>query len=128
MDLKNVNTEEQSKGAKMANPSPTINFTVNLALTKTEDVGPLTNLNTSGILHPDMHQDDPDQGVTDIAQRQNHRSTWIPTGFSVSNILGSNRELKHGDTFTLYGTQAIYVRDMYGIGYAPADRAVLTVS
>lgn len=38
------------------------------------------------------------------------RSTWFP------DRLIDNRKLKNGDTFTLSGLNAIYLRDNYSIG------------
>jgi hypothetical protein len=101
-----------------------INFQVDLSIASNETVGPVTNSRNVGMLHPDMHQSSPDNGVVEKARRVTNQTavTWIP------GLLGaSNRELKHGDTFTEYGLKAIYLRDMYGIGYAPADRAVLKI-
>lgn len=44
-----------------------------------------------------------------------------------SSVDVDGTRLKHGDTFTAYGQKARYLRDTYGIGYAPSDRAILTV-
>ena len=107
----------------MANPHPTLTFTVNLTLSTQEAIGPITNSHDEAVLHPDQYQIDPDVGRLATAQRVNDLVTWLPGLFA-----GNNINLKHGDSFTTYGSQAIYLRDMYGIGYAPADRAVLTVS
>lgn len=115
----------------MTNPHPAITFEVNLKLNSAEAVGPKSNSKDVNILHPDRHSEDQDAAVTKIENRKNNRSTWVPNGINISGIpasvLGPNRALKHGDQFTLYGMQALYVRDMYAEGYAPADRAWLTV-
>jgi hypothetical protein len=114
----------------MANPHPTINFQVNLEIPKTEAMGPVTNSHTSTLLHPDLHDSDPDRGRTNRANRTTYKtvSPWLQTG-SGSQLMGilGDKTLKHGDTFTLYGKQALYVRDNYAVGYAPADRAWLDV-
>ena len=42
--------------------------------------------------------------------------------------VGTNRILRHGDTFTEFGVKAIYLRDTYGIGFATdPSRAVLEI-
>lgn len=48
---------------------------------------------------------------------QETRSTFIP------NSLRNNRALKHGDTFSATGLEAVYLRDNYTTG----DYACLTV-
>lgn len=106
----------------MANPTPAISFLVNMSLPKTEIIGPSTNEKTTGMLHPDRHQTDQDQAVTDIDNRKNYNSTYFPT-----LTIFPNRILKHGDEFVEYGQKAVYLRDMYGVGYGPADRAFLEV-
>ncbi len=106
----------------MTNPHPAITFQVNLSLPKTETMGPGTNEITVVPLNPVRHQESQDQAILDEAQLKNLRVTWLPGINAASNI-----ELKHGDTFTLYGQQALYVRDNYAIGYAPSERAVLDV-
>ena len=114
----------------MANPHPTINFQVNLTIPTTEVMGPLTNSQTFGLVHPDYHDSDPDRGKTNRTNRTTYKtvSAWLQTANSTQlmGILG-DKNLKHGDTFTLYGKQALYVRDNYAVGYAPSDRAWLEV-
>ncbi len=102
---------------------PSFTFTVNLELLNEEQIGPNTNAISTGILHPSRHQDDQDNALVEKSNFKNTRSTWIP-----GKLAGENRVLKHGDTFTLTGQKALYIRDLYGIGFAPADRAFLEVS
>lgn len=106
----------------MVNPHPAITFRVNLNLTKTETIGSATNQIEVVPLNPMRYQESQDQAVADEAQLKNLRVTWLPQINAASNI-----ELKHGDEFTLYGHKALYVRDNYAIGYAPAERAVLDI-
>jgi hypothetical protein len=105
----------------MSNPYPEITFEVDLTLLKSEDFGPATNESSVGVHHPDFFQNDANNGHVERNRRTATRSTWNP------GLAGVNQNLKHGDQFTLYGLNAIYVRDMYAVGYAPTDRAVLNI-
>lgn len=102
--------------------SPAITFQVALTPFSTEAVGPKSNEYNPTILQPDQYQPSPDQGRTEFANRKNTRSTYLP---SITG--GDNYIKKDTNQFTLYGQEAIYMRKMYGIGYAPADRAYLTI-
>jgi len=102
---------------------PSITFTVDLSLFATEQIGPNTNAVNPNILHPSRYQNDQDNALVEKNNFRSTRSTWL------SGVLGAdNRQLEHGDSFTLTGQKAIYLRDTYGIGFAPADRAFLTVT
>lgn len=94
----------------MTNLSPEITFTVNLAPTMNLTVGPLTNEKTVGVL------------PGSDSNQSNVVSALLPT-----LQISPDYQLKHGDTFTAYGQKAIYLRNMYAVGYAPADRAYLEV-
>jgi len=100
---------------------PTINFEVNLTLHSTEAFGPKTNLVNPHMLHPMRYQSDQDNAVAEQGNIVNTISSWLP------GQLGENIKLKHGERFTLNGLKAIYVRDNYAEGYAPADRAWLKI-
>ncbi len=50
------------------------------------------------------------------------RNTWFP------DILKDNRELKHGDEFTLSGTNALYMKNNYTIGEFKFLDIILEVS
>jgi len=110
-----------------------ITFQVDLSLPTSEAVGPLTNVTHQGTLHPDKCVNPEHQvlAATLLANRPSTRSMWlttaagIPPTYLAENI--GHRGLQHGDTFTLTGSQAIYVRNMYAVGYAPYDRAVLQI-
>lgn len=93
----------------MANPSPAITFSVDLTPFMNETMGPVTSEVSVGIPVLDTNTN-------------NLRSSYFP-----SLTVSPNHVLKHGDTFTEYGQKAVYLRDMYAVGYAPADRAYLTV-
>lgn len=95
----------------MSNPTPAITFSVDLTPTYNITVGPITNEITTALLPPG-----------DVDNRANVVSTWLPT-----LQIDPNFQLKHGDTFTAYGQKAVYLRSMYAVGYAPAERAYLTV-
>lgn len=100
---------------------PSFTFTVDLSIVAALH-GPNTNQSSVNALHPDQHQDSADNGRVEESVRRDSLSTWIP------NLLhAGNRNLKHGDSFTVTGLKAMHMRDTYGIGFAPADRAVLTV-
>ena len=106
----------------MADPYPTITFRVNLELKSEEQIGPNTNEKDVSILHPDLHQNSADRGRLEKSNRVNTRSSWNP------GLLGAkNWALKDGDEFTQHGQQALYTRDTYAIGFAPADRAYLEI-
>ena len=105
------------------NPSPAITFEANLELLSNEAIGPNTSQVETHVLHPDMHDESPDRGNTNRANHKNNRSTYTVS----LNAGGGVRVLKHGDQFVEYGQKAIYLRDHYGVGYAPADRAILTI-
>jgi hypothetical protein len=107
----------------MSDPAwPSFTFRVNLGITNSELVGPKTNSTDTGIFHPDASQSSPDQGRTEKSNRSSTRSTWLP-----GLLVGENRALKHGDTFTVTGLKSLYIRDLYAVGYAPADRAYLEI-
>jgi len=113
---------------------PTITFQVNLEVPKTEDIGANSNVREVTMLHPDRYDTDQDRAVTNISNHSSEKITWL------SGLLaGSNINLKNGDTFTLSGSKAEYVRKMYvaapsdgvatsSTGEAPADRAFLTIT
>jgi hypothetical protein len=129
---KNVNFAIHLKNKPNRRIMASITFQVDLSLPLSEAVGPLTNQSMQGTLHPDKFVNPEHQtlAATLLANRPSTRSVWIQTGAGVPSQLGATigrRGLLHGDTFTLTGTQALYVRDMYAVGYAPYDRAVLTI-
>lgn len=96
----------------MANPSPTITFEVDLTLHMNEDFGPIMSQKSVGMDSPDP---------ANLSTAPDRLSTFLPGVF-----LG-NKAVKHGDQFTVYGSEAVYLRKMYAQGYAPADRAYLKV-
>jgi len=105
----------------MTTPYPTITFSVNLAPLTNEAIGPTTNSTSTGVLSPDMYQG-ADQGRVENSNRASLVSTLLATlGVSPDKVS------KDGDTFVEYGQKAVYLRKMYAVGYAPDDRAYLTV-
>lgn len=114
---------------------PTITFQVNLGVPKTEALGANTNQTEKDMLHPDRHRTSQADALTYQANRASEKITWL------SGLLaGSNVNLKDGDTFTLSGGKAEYVRKLFVAGpgeggtvtnmtgEAPADRAILTIT
>ena len=113
---------------------PTITFQVNLGVPKTEALGANTNQSDLDMLHPDRHVGDQDGVPASIANRASEKITWL------SGLLaGSNLNLRDGDTFTLSGGKAEYVRKLFvaapgdGVvtamtGEATGDRAFLTIT
>jgi len=89
----------------MANPHPEITFRVNLELTRTEKFGPNTNIKDQFVLHPTTYQSSPDRGRTEKANFVNTRSGFAGAAEGVN-----------GTEFTLYGEQALYVRNTYVAG------------
>jgi hypothetical protein len=97
----------------------TITFRVNLQLPSSEAIGP-DSINTA-VLHPDRFSGDQDAAIESIANRATQRNGHLPS------LLLGNLKLSHGDEFTAVGLKAVYLRDMYAVGYAPADRAYLEI-
>ena len=97
----------------MSNPSPAITFLVDLTPLANESFGTNTNISTVGVSRSDG-------GVID--NRVNVRSGLIPA-FTIC----PDRKVIHGDTFVEYGQKAVYLKNTFGIGYSPADRAILTI-
>jgi len=91
------------------NPTPAITFSVDLSRLMNEKVGPSTS--EIEVAVPELD-----------ANHSTNASTWLPT-----LMVSPNHKLKHGDTFVAYGQRAIYLRDTYGVGYAPNERAYLVV-
>lgn len=93
---------------------PVIVFRANLTAPATEQIGPNTNARTTGVFSPDTFQTSPDQGRTENSNRASLKSSWIP-----GLLDGENRVLKNGDTFTLSGEKAVYVKNTYTTGTNP---------
>lgn len=101
-------TPRTNAGAtNMSHPVETI--TVYTGRYREESIGPITNLKTGTVLHPDMHDSDPDRGRANIGEHAKQMSTWVPglTG-------GDNLVLKGGvvETATLQGLQAVYIKEL----------------
>lgn len=125
----------------MAILHPVIIFSANLALNKSELIGPLTNQTSQGVNHPDDFVSE-NTNTSLKAARARSRSTSIdasPSGliktydYSLENYVdkkdGVNR-LKHFDYFILQGQEALCVRKTYCSstygGSASDDSATLT--
>jgi|LakMenEpi03Aug12_release.lakeMendotaPanAssembly.Ray.scaffolds.fasta_scaffold205179_4 hypothetical protein len=100
----------------MANPKPTIVFSINLS-NKENSLLPY-NLNLVG-----------NETVTETNSQVNARTTWLPTlgagvtGYSNTGV-GGNIAGKNNNTFTAYGLNALYLKRTYASGTA---NDVLTV-
>lgn len=92
----------------MANPNPTIVFTVDLSA-----------LNPNSHLSPDLYTDNVNTGRTLRDARRPYKSTFIPGLFP-----GKNYELIHGETFTEYGSQAVYLKKTYAQNDTPILKVV----
>ena len=88
---------------------PVYNLVAHLARHDQESIGPLTNLKTGTVLHPDMYQSSPDLGRTCAAQHENQFSTWVP-----GLLAGSNAVIRGGEVRTAeaQGEQGTYLDDM----------------
>lgn len=110
---------------------PSITFEVDLELNMTEAIGPHTNLVNPHILHPDRHQNDQDNAVTEKDNRKNNRSAYIGVDSVTLGTLSSglleleHRQLKHGDQFTLKGLKALEIRDKFALDYASDPEMVI---
>jgi hypothetical protein len=75
-----------------------------------ESIGPLTNLKTGTVLHPDMYDSSPDRGRVNAAQHEKQMSSWIP-----GELAGSNMVQKGDDTtrtVEVQGEQATYMETL----------------
>jgi hypothetical protein len=103
--------------------TPAITFAVDLTLAGQETDGPNGSTRATAVLHPDRHRGSQDAAVASMASRGGSRSVYIPSRTAAANVYR-----KHGDTFTLYGEDALYIRDTYAIGFATdTNNAVLRV-
>jgi hypothetical protein len=98
-----------------------ITFQVDLSLPQTEIVGPITNAKSQGTLQYD-------DSVALANNRPLTRSLWLETVDGLPpSVIDGNLSLKHGNQFTVTGTQALYIKNKYAIGYASSDMAVLRI-
>ena len=100
----------------MANPKPTITFTVNLS--NKENSSLPYNINLVG-----------NEIVTEADSQVDARSSWLSSLGSVGSYesglgSGANIDAKNGDTVVAYGQNALYLKRTYAKG-APDD--LLTV-
>jgi hypothetical protein len=103
----------------MANPTPAITFRVNLKPFSNEAFGPAAGV--TGVLSPDRHVSDQDSAIEALETRAGQRLAHLPS------LSVGNHKLVHGEEFTAYGQKAVYLRQMYAVGYAPAERAYLEI-
>jgi hypothetical protein len=104
--------------------TPVITFRVNLSLAAGESQGTSLDSRVQGVLHPDRYvgMTGQDDAVASIAARAGHRVAYLP-----GRTAAANRYRKHGEVFTETGEDALYMRNMYAIGYAEQDNAFLEV-
>lgn len=100
----NDNTSTGSTNIK----HPIITFRVLMNRRTQEAIGPITNQKNVSMLHPDMHDNSPDRGRTNAAQHEAQFQPYIP-GF----LTGSNVVRNDNGTFTVYGHQAVYLKQQY---------------
>ena len=91
---------------------PVYNLVAHMIRNDQESIGPLTNLKTGTVLHPDMHQSDPDLGRACAARHEHQFSTWVP-----GLLAGSNAVIKNGEVRTAeaQGAQGTYFSDIIEI-------------
>lgn len=87
---------------------PIITFKVLLNRKTAEAVGPVTNQKSVTVLHPDMHDNDPDRGRTNAAQHENQFSPMLPGYLRGQNIVRND-----DNTITAYGQVALYLKTEY---------------
>ena len=97
---------------------PIIVFKVLMNRKNEETIGPVTNARTGTVLHPDMHDNDPDRGRTNAAVHENQFSPLLP-GF----LRGQNIVRNDDNTITAYGQVATYLKTQY----ADIDNPLLEV-
>jgi hypothetical protein len=94
----------------MANPKPTITFTVNLSNKESSSLPYNLNLNVIG-----------NETVTEAESQVDARSSWLSSlnnSGSYESGLGSgaNIDAKNGDTIVAYGQNALYLKRTYAKG------------
>lgn len=87
---------------------PIITFRVLMDRQSQEAIGPITNQKNVSMLHPDMHDNSADRGRLNS---ENHKAQYHPyiPGF----LRGSNIVRNDNGTFTVYGQQAVYLKQQY---------------
>ena len=96
------------------NPKPAITFSVN---TET--------LNRQGHLVPNRVTTTGDETVSEADNQKTTRSIAMLPGLLMANMPTG---YKHGETFTVYGKQALYLKDLYCKGNADDLLTVVTTS
>lgn len=97
---------------------PIYTFKVLMVRQRNETIGPITNAKSVNLLHPDMHDSDPDRGVTNAANHQTQFQPFIPGYLSGQNIVRND-----DGTFTAYGQLGTYLKTEY----ADIDNPLLEV-
>lgn len=80
-----------------------------------ETIGPKTNSRTVKIFHPDMSQTSPDRGRTELANRPNLKSFWLP-GKNLNNIVRKAEHINDNEFMSLHpidGQNGLYVLKQY---------------
>lgn len=98
---------------------PIITFRVVMTRRAEESIGPITNLRTGTVLHPDRYDSDVERGIENSAEHENQFQPFIP-GF----LRGSNIVRNDDGTFTAYGQAASYLKTQY----ADIDNPLLVVT
>lgn len=97
---------------------PIYTFKVLMVRQRDETVGPLTNAKSVNLLHPDMHVNSPDMGVTNAANHEDQFRPFIPGALRGQNITRND-----DGTFTAYGQLGTYLKTTY----ADIDNPLLEV-
>lgn len=94
------------------NPKPAITFSVNVE-----------TLNRQGHLVPSSVQLNGNETISEADQQKyNHTIAMIP-GLGMGNMPNGYH---HGDTFTLYGNQALYMKNLHATGLPDALLVVVS--
>jgi hypothetical protein len=113
-EAKTVGDSVSDNGLTPNMTHPVYSFVVNLDLTTTEVIGPVTNQLTVTVLHPDMYQSSPDLGAAQRAVRTLQRYSWFP-----GLLASGNLDIKDDGTITAWGAQGKYLKDTYTTGVNP---------
>ncbi len=85
---------------------PVYNLTGSIVRNDQESIGPITNLRTGTVLHPDAYQSDPERGRAFASLHSANMSTWIPGLTAGDNCVIRNRDMR---TLEVQGEQGTYL-------------------
>lgn len=114
------NDHEMYVGATNRSNHQVVGFYPHLVRRQEETIGPLTNQKTGTVLHPDMHDSDPDRGRVNAAQHDAQISTFLPGLSAGENIVRKGNLPIIDQVAYAYGEAGVYIDQNYGeIANAP---------